>query len=104
MQFSRVVFSSLIVLILPLAVRLSAKEVVKMGAGSGLPFSPAVKAGNFVYVSGALATNEKGQVVPGTIQEQTKQVLNHLGTVLKASGSRLEHAASVNGYLKTTGG
>ena len=33
-----------------------------MGAGLGLPFSPAVKAGNFVYVSGALATDEKGPV------------------------------------------
>src|SRR6185295_3555237 len=68
----------------------------KIGAGSGLPFSPAVKAGNFVYVSGSLATDEKGRVVPGTIQEQTKGVLNHLGAVLKASGTRLENAASVN--------
>ena len=71
-----------------------------MGAGLGLPFSPAVKAGNFVYVSGALATDEKGRLVPGTIQEQTKRVLNHLGTVLKASGSRLDNAASVNVYLR----
>ena len=68
MPFYRIVFSSLVVLMALLPVQLFAKEVVKMGAGSGLPFSPAVKAGNFVYVSGALATNEKGQVVPGTIQ------------------------------------
>jgi 2-iminobutanoate/2-iminopropanoate deaminase len=100
MQFRRVVSSSWVVLIPLLAIVLSAKEVVKMGGGSGRPFSPAVKAGNFVYVSGALATDEKGQVVPGTIQEQTKRVLNHLGAVLKASGSRLENAASVNVYLR----
>jgi enamine deaminase RidA (YjgF/YER057c/UK114 family) len=94
------VFSVLAVLIALFQVQPFAKEVVKMGAGLGLPFSPAVKAGNFVYVSGVLATNEKGQVIPGTIQEQTKQVLNHLGAVLKASGSRLENAASVNVYLR----
>jgi 2-iminobutanoate/2-iminopropanoate deaminase len=103
MQFSRIVFSSLVVLIVVFPLQPFAKEVVKMGAGLVLPFSPAVKAGNFVYVSGALATNEKGQVVPGTIQEQTKQVLNRLGTVLKASGSRLENAASVNVYLRNAG-
>jgi 2-iminobutanoate/2-iminopropanoate deaminase len=100
MQFRRVVSSSWVVVIPLLAIVLSAKEVVKMGAGSGRPFSPAVKAGNFVYVSGALATDEKGQVVPETIQEQTKRVLNHLGAILKASGSRLENAASVNVYLR----
>ena len=100
MRFRHIVLSVLFVAAPLFPIHLSAKEVVKMGAGLGLPFSPAVKAGNFVYVSGALATNEKGQVVPGTIQEQTKQVLNHLATVLKASGSRLENAASVNVYLR----
>ena len=100
MPFCRIVFSSLVVLIALFPLQPFAKEVVKMGAGSVLPFSPAVTAGNFVYVSGALATDEKGQVGQGTIQEQTKQVLNHLGAVLKASGSRLENAASVNVYLR----
>ena len=100
MQFHRLLLSVFVVLIALFPINLFAKEVVKMGAGLGLPFSPAVKAGNFLYVSGALATNENGQVVPGTIQEQTKHVLNHLGTVLKASGSRLENAASVNVYLR----
>jgi enamine deaminase RidA (YjgF/YER057c/UK114 family) len=100
MRFRLIVFSFWVVLMPLFAGPLWAKEVVKMGAGLGLPFSPAVKAGNFVYVSGTLATNEKGQVVPGTIQEQTKRILNRLGTVLKASGSRLENAASVNVYLR----
>jgi enamine deaminase RidA (YjgF/YER057c/UK114 family) len=100
MQFRRIMFSVLVSLMPLFAVDLSAKEVVKMGAGLGLPFSPAVKAGNFVYVSGALATDEKGRLVPGTIQEQTKRVLNHLGAVLKASGSRLENVASVSVYLR----
>ena len=97
---SRHLVSLLVVLIVLFAAQVSAKEVVKMGAGLGLPFSPAVKAGNFVYVSGALATDEKGRLIPGTIQEQTKRVLNHLGAVLKASGSRLDNAASVNVYLR----
>ena len=60
MQFRRLVLSVFVILIVLFPIHLFAKEVVKMGAGLGLPFSPAVKAGNFVYVSGALATNEKG--------------------------------------------
>src|SRR5262245_9798608 len=100
MQHCRRVFLPVGLMCLLFAVKFSAKEIVKMGNGSGLPFSPAVKAGNFIYVSGALATDEKGRLIPGTIQEQTKQVLSRLASVLKASGSRLENAASVNVYLR----
>jgi hypothetical protein len=45
MRFRRIVISVFVVLIALLPVQPFAKEVVKMGAGSGLPFSPAVKAG-----------------------------------------------------------
>lgn len=78
----------------------TSKQIVRVGPDLGLPFSPAVKAGGFVYASGTLATGAGGRLVPGDVKAQTRQVLDNLSTVLKAAGSSLEQAASVHVYLK----
>ena len=41
--------------------------------GQPLPFSPAVKAGPFVFVSGQVAIGDNGEIVPGGIESQTRQ-------------------------------
>ena len=64
------------------------------------PFRPAVRAGDLVYLSGALPTGPDGKVVPGDIRAQTRQALENLKAVLKANGARLERVASVSVYLK----
>ena len=38
------------------------------------PFSPAVRAGDFVYVSGQVPADDKGEIVQGGIEIQTRQV------------------------------
>jgi reactive intermediate/imine deaminase len=43
--------------------------------GQPLPFSPAVKAGPFVFVSGQVAQGDNGELVPGGIEAQTRQAL-----------------------------
>ena len=43
--------------------------------GQPLPFSPAVKAGPFVFVSGQVALGDNGELVPGGIEAQTRQVV-----------------------------
>jgi 2-iminobutanoate/2-iminopropanoate deaminase len=78
----------------------TSKQIVRVGPDLGLPFSPAVKAGGFVYASGALATGANGQLVAGDVTAQTRQVLDNLATVLKAAGSSLDQAAAVHVYLK----
>lgn len=77
----------------------SRKEIVSMGGIAGLPFSPAVKAGGLIYVSGMLATDQQGKIVPGGIRAQTRQVLDNLAAVLKAAGASLDRAAALNVYL-----
>ena len=42
---------------------------------SHVPLSPAVRAGDFVYVSGQVPVGSDGIVVKGGIAEQTEQVL-----------------------------
>ncbi|RZL94692.1 MAG: RidA family protein, partial [Variovorax sp.] len=38
------------------------------------PFSPAVRAGDFIYVSGQVPANAEGEIVVGGIEAQTRQV------------------------------
>lgn len=76
------------------------KEIVRVGPDLGLPFSPAVKDGRFIYLAGVIATDGSGKVIPGGIKAQTKGALDALANTLKAAGSDLQHVASVNVYLK----
>src|SRR5438093_1184925 len=79
----------------------STKQVIKSGFVGNLPFSAAVKAGGFVYVSGTVATNSAGEIVKGDIKAQTRQVLDNIAATLKAAGSALPYVASVTVYLRS---
>ena len=63
------------------------------GASPTAPYSPAVKAGDLIYLSGTLATDEKGNI-SGDIQAQTKRALDNLGVVLKAAGGGVADGVS----------
>jgi len=78
----------------------SGKQVIRAGPELNYPFSPAIKAGNFIYVSGTMATDDSGKIVPGDVKVQTRRVLENIGVVLKAAGSSLQNAVSVTVYLK----
>jgi reactive intermediate/imine deaminase len=46
------------------------------------PFSPAVRAGDFVYLSGQVPAGENGEIVVGGIEAQTRQVMANLSKAL----------------------
>jgi 2-iminobutanoate/2-iminopropanoate deaminase len=51
------------------------------------PYSPAVRAGQLLFVSGQVALDPAtGQMVDGGIAEQTRRVLDNLGALLTAGG------------------
>ena len=51
------------------------------------PYSQAVRMGNTVYTSGQIAIDPKtGQLVTGSIAEETHQVMRNMRAVLKAAG------------------
>jgi 2-iminobutanoate/2-iminopropanoate deaminase len=81
----------------------SSKEIIRTGPDLGLPFSAGVKAGGLIYVSGTLATDVKGQIVPGDIKAQTAQLLDNIAATLTAGGSSLANAVSVMVYLRNAG-
>ncbi|HEY3128546.1 MAG TPA: RidA family protein [Acidobacteriota bacterium] len=76
------------------------KKIFKMGPDLGLPFSPAVQAGGFIYLAGTVATDDQGHVISGDIRAQTRRALDNLSEVLSAAGSSLANVVSVNVYLK----
>jgi enamine deaminase RidA (YjgF/YER057c/UK114 family) len=44
----------------------SSKQIISTGGNPNLPFSPAVKAGDFIYVAGTLGTNASGALAKAT--------------------------------------
>ncbi len=67
----------------------------------GGPYSPAVRAGGFVFLSGQIpADPDTGELVTGDIQAQCSRVLENLKLVLTAAGLGLEDVVKANVYLK----
>jgi aminoacrylate peracid reductase len=58
------------------------------------PYSPGVRAGNTVYISGILALDKDGAVVgQGDVRAQTRHVIQSIEAVLKAAGGTLDDVA-----------
>lgn len=66
-----------------------------------LPFSHAIRSGDFVYVSGQVGVDPSTREVVGeTIEEQTKQCLRNIEIVLEAEGLTLDHVVKVNAFVR----
>ena len=65
------------------------------------PFSHAVRAGGFLFVTGQMPTlpNDPTKLVEGDITSQTHQVMKNLKTVLTAANASLENVVFVRIYL-----
>lgn len=66
--------------------------------GTSRPFAKAVRAGDFVYVSGQVPTDE-GEVVSGGIITQTEAVMQNIISVLNLADCGLEHVVKVSVWL-----
>jgi 2-iminobutanoate/2-iminopropanoate deaminase len=60
------------------------------------PYSQAVKVGNLLFTSGQIPLLPNGELLTGSIKEQTHQVFKNLKAVLEAAG------ASLNDVVKAT--
>ncbi|MBN1883729.1 MAG: hypothetical protein JW885_16320 [Deltaproteobacteria bacterium] len=68
--------------------------------GKGGPYSHAVKANGFVFVSGNVAVDpESGEQVRGDIPRATRIILKNIDTILKAAGSDLSKAVKTTVFL-----
>jgi reactive intermediate/imine deaminase len=64
------------------------------------PMSPAVRAGDFVYVSGQVPADEKGEIVQGGIEVQTRQVMKNVSAALALAGCTLEDVCKTTVWLQ----
>jgi 2-iminobutanoate/2-iminopropanoate deaminase len=68
------------------------------------PYSQAIRANGFVFVSGQVAIDPATQqVISGDIAVQTDRVLRNLSAILKAAGSGLEKVVRSTVFLKNMG-
>lgn len=66
------------------------------------PYSQAVVHNNLVYCSGQIALNPKDMSIVGTdAKTQCKQVMQNLGEVLKAAGTKWENVLKCSIFLKS---
>jgi 2-iminobutanoate/2-iminopropanoate deaminase len=76
---------------------------VKLGTDVPPPagaYSPAVRAGDFLYVSGQVPRDPRsGATIGSDVVEQTRQVVANLESVLDAAGAKLSDVVAVTVYL-----
>ena len=78
------------------------KTVVKAPSAAPAigPYSPAVRAGNLLFLSGQIPLDPAtGQLVDGDIRAQTARVLHNLGELLQAGGADFSHVVRTTIFL-----
>ncbi|HEX2172010.1 MAG TPA: RidA family protein, partial [Dehalococcoidia bacterium] len=67
-------------------------------------FSPAVRRGNFIFVSGMTATDDAGNLVGTDLATQTRHILTKLQKVLAEAGATMDDVMMTTDYITTTEG
>lgn len=67
---------------------------------SHLPFSPAVRVGDLIFVSGQASVDATGKIVPDTFEGEMRRSIENLRKVLEAAGSGLAHVIQTRNYVR----
>jgi 2-iminobutanoate/2-iminopropanoate deaminase len=80
---------------------MSVERILHQGAPTPRgPYSSAVRAGDFIFVSGLGPVDDNDQYSFGDIQQQTRQTLLNMGKVLASCGARLEDVVKCSIFLR----
>lgn len=79
------------------------KQQLRIDAGTtpaASPYSPGLRVGDFVFVSGQVPRDPAtGKLVGETIEEQTTQVLENIKAILAAGGATMADVVKVSAHL-----
>jgi 2-iminobutanoate/2-iminopropanoate deaminase len=98
----RRVAALLTLVLLPATLAAQDRQVVQVPGVTppGLPFSPAVRSGNVLYLSGQIGVLPgTRQLVPGGIGPETRQAMENIRRVLEGSGSSLARVLKCTVFL-----
>ena len=84
------------------------KEIVRTESApapfQGAPYSQAVKAGGFVFVSGQLSLRPgDAELLGGDVATQTEQVFANLRAILEEAGTSLDNLVKTTVFLQSLG-
>ncbi|MBX8802741.1 RidA family protein [Ochrobactrum sp. MR28] len=65
-----------------------------------VPLSPAVRAGDMIYISGQVPAGADGKIIEGNIETQTRQVLENIKAALALAGATLEDVVKTTVWLE----
>ena len=75
--------------------RIDTTNIVRPGGA----YSSCLRAGDFIFVAGTLATDAQGNRVGTTIEEQTARVLENIQAILAAAGATLDDCVKATVFL-----
>ena len=67
---------------------------------SHLPFSPAVRVGDLIFVSGQASVDATGRIVPDSFEGEFRRSVDNLRKVLETAGSDLQHVVQTRNYVR----
>ena len=67
---------------------------------SHLPFSPCVKVGDLLFVSGQASVDAEGAIVSDTFEGEVRRAIANLKKVLEDAGSDLQHVVQTRNYVR----
>lgn len=78
------------------------KQISTPGAPAAIgPYSQAIQAGEFLYVSGVLPIDPStGKLVEGSIETLLNRIIDNMEAVLKAAGMTLDHVIKTDVFMK----
>ncbi len=83
----------------------SLTPIFPYGSKSTATFSPAVRAGDFLFVSGTTATDENRRIVcVGDIGGQARHIYQKIGRILEAAGTDFSAVVETTDYVTTFDG
>ena len=67
---------------------------------SSLPFSPAVRVGDLIFISGQASVDASGTIVADTFEGEFRRSVENLRKVLETAGSDLRHVVQTRNYIR----
>ena len=66
---------------------------------SKLPFSPAIRVGDFLFLSGQASVDMEGNIISGTFEEECRRSFENINKILEQAGVGFQDVVQVRNYI-----